>query len=203
LKGQRQFMTTGDVARSCQVTTNAVKKWIREKDLPAFKTPGGHFRIRREDFEAFLRKYRMPLMEGAPASGPAKVLVAEDDADLRSLLVMALSDPELGLEVESASDGYEALIAIGRLKPRVLILDLRMPRLDGIEVCRRLKSDPPTRDIAIVVTSGFASVPNVRKLKLLGVEEILPKPYSLPDLVAVVQRALGRGPTTGDPPTRS
>jgi excisionase family DNA binding protein len=183
-------MTTGDVARSCHVTTNAVKKWIREKNLPAFKTPGGHFRIRAEDFEAFVQRYQMPVSAGSSRAVP-KVLVVDDDADILNLVIMALTDPPLGLTAEGASDGYEALIAIGRMTPDLLVLDLKMPRVDGFEVCRQLKSKDATKGIAILVMTGFPSKIDIRKLKQWGVEEILTKPFAIPDLVSMVQRVLG------------
>lgn len=183
-------MTTGDVARTCHVTTNAVKKWIREKNLPAFKTPGGHFRIRAEDFEEFVGRYRMPVTERTNRRSAPKVLVVDDDPDLLDLVVIALSDPALGLSVQGASDGYEALIAIGRITPDLLLLDLKMPRVDGIEVCRKLRSSPSTRGIAILVITGFPSKQDVRNLRQLGVSDILSKPFAIPDLVERVQGLL-------------
>lgn len=190
VKGQSQFLTTGDVARWCHVTTNAVKKWIREKNLPAFKTPGGHFRIRVEDFEEFVARYRMPLADALRQARGAKVLVVDDDPDLLSSVVLALSDPGQRLTVSTASDGYEALISIGRLKPDIVILDLKMPRVDGLEVCRQLKTGADTRGIAIVVMTGFPTKANLKKLKEWGVEEVLPKPFSLEALLATVDRLL-------------
>lgn len=184
-------MTTGDVARSCHVTTNAVKKWIREKNLPAFKTPGGHFRIRAEDFEEFVQRYRMPITAVMPGRPAPKVLVVDDDTDIRNLVILALTDPPLHLTAEGAADGYEALIAIGRMTPDLLVLDLKMPRVDGFEVCRQLKSNEATKAIAILVMTGFSSKLDVRKLKQWGVEEILNKPFTIPDLVGTVQRLLG------------
>lgn len=186
-------MTTGDVARRCHVSTNAVKKWIREKNLPAFKTPGGHFRIRAEDFEEFAGRYRMPSATAAPEARRAKILVVDDDSDLLSTVSLALSDPTLGLSVATASDGYEALIAIGRLKPDILILDFKMPRLDGMELCRRLKANPDTRGISIVVMTGFPTKQNLRKFSDLGIEHILPKPFSLSALMGTVLKLLPEG----------
>ena len=197
VKRKGRFLTTGDVARTCHVTTNAVKKWIRERNLAAFKTPGGHFRIRAEDFDEFVTRYRMPVAGGARDGRAAKVLVVDDDADLLQLVTMALSEPALGLAVETASDGYEALIAIGRLRPDLLILDLKMPRVDGIEVCRRLRSDPETERIAIVVMTGFPARQDVKRLKQWGIEEILAKPFAIQDLLGCVERLLPGGEGTG------
>lgn len=183
---REDLLTTGDIARRCRVTTNAVKKWIRERNLPAFRTPGGHFRIKEGDFDAFSAHYRFAAPVARAPKG-RRVLVVDDDPAVLRVVVDALSEPQMGLTIASASDGYEALIAIGRFRPDVLVLDLRMPRVDGLEVCRLLKSSPATRDIAILVLTGYPTRANVRRWRERQVDAILTKPVKLADLVRQVR----------------
>ena len=190
VRQQDQLMTTGDVARWCHVTTNAVKKWIRDKNLAAFKTPGGHFRIRTIDFEDFLTRYRMPMIDELRDRRTPKILVVDDDPAVRDMWIAALSDKTLGLAVAGASDGFEALILIGHLKPDVVILDIKMPRIDGLEVCRKIKANPNNKKIAIVVATGYPTRQNVKKAKELGVDAILTKPIGIDELTGTVLKVL-------------
>lgn len=190
---REDLLTTGDIARRCRVTTNAVKKWIRERNLPAFRTPGGHFRIHVDDFDTFTARCRADRRARRAARG-RRVLVVDDDPAVLRVVVDALSEPELGLTVTSASDGYQALIAIGRFQPDVLVLDLRMPRVDGLEVCRLLRSSPATREIAIVVLTGYPSRANVRRWRELWVDAILRKPVPLEELVREVRAIVDAPP---------
>src|SRR5437870_12730663 len=69
-----RFLTTGQLASSCQVTIPTVKRWIREGFLAPFQTAGGHYRVTEEEFERFQQAYKMP----AATAGPLRVLIADD-----------------------------------------------------------------------------------------------------------------------------
>jgi excisionase family DNA binding protein len=73
--------TTGEIAALCHVTINAVKKWIASGKLSAFRTPGGHYRISREEFLVFLKKYKMEVKEALFPEHP-KVLIVDDEPDV-------------------------------------------------------------------------------------------------------------------------
>ncbi|NIR15773.1 MAG: response regulator, partial [Desulfobacterales bacterium] len=147
--------TTGEVAALSHVTINAVKKWINSGKLEAFKTPGGHFRIKRDDFRDFISKYRLHVKESAYPE-KRKILIIDDDKSMVMYLKRALeSSKEDFYEIETAGDGYDALIKVGSFKPELIVLDIRMPRIDGLEVCKRLRSDEKTRGIKILAITGF------------------------------------------------
>ncbi|MFQ5520178.1 MAG: response regulator, partial [Candidatus Methylomirabilia bacterium] len=132
-----RFLTTGEIAEACQVTIPTVKRWIRDRHLAAFRTAGGHYRITDDELKRFQAALRFPgVTEGSP-----RILIVDDDPNSLAAMVEALSW-EQGYKVESALDGYEGLIKVGTFQPHLLILDLRMPGLDGFQVCRRVKADP-------------------------------------------------------------
>lgn len=81
-----------------------------------------------------------------------RILLVEDHAPLRTLLDLYLT--RRGYRVETAGDGLEALEALGRELPDVVITDLNMPRVDGIELARRMRADPATRSIPIIMVSA-------------------------------------------------
>jgi excisionase family DNA binding protein len=186
--GRMRFMTTGDVAAACQVTIPTVKRWIREGYLKAFQTAGGHYRITEEELERFLAAQNIPVVPPARQDLP-RVLVVDDEAPLVEMLSDALT--ALGrYEVEIAQDGYEGLIKVGSFRPHVLILDLRMPGLDGFQVCRRVKADPTGRATRILVLTGHAQADTAVKVAQAGADAFLEKPVQLTRLQAEVDRLL-------------
>ena len=181
------FLTTGEAARHCQVSSAALKRWIRAGRLAGFKTVGGHARIPVDEFKRFLREHGMPpYPAAAPASIP--VLVVDDEPDVVGFLTALLVEHPLGFKVETATDGYEALIKVGAFKPALLILDVLMPLLDGVEVCRRLKRNPATRELKILGISGFPDA--VAALLAAGADACLTKPLSLQAIERELERLL-------------
>ena len=136
-----RYLTTGEVARRCQVSVGTVKNWIEAGQLEAFRTPGRHFRIRASE----LRRFQAAFGFGAESDESPRILVVDDQQDFIDLALDALRDLVPGARVEGACGGYEALLRIGALQPSLLLLDLRMPGLDGFEVCRRVKEAPATK----------------------------------------------------------
>jgi excisionase family DNA binding protein len=171
----RGSLTTGQAAAHCQVSTPTLKAWIREGRLRAFRTPGGHARIAVEEFQRFLTRHRMPAYP-LPAP-PAGVLIVDDEPQMIDLLAEFLGELPRGFKIETASDGYEALIKLGSFRPALLIIDVMMPKLDGIEVCRHLKTNPETRGIRILGITGYPGM--IPTLLSAGADACLAKPLAL------------------------
>jgi two-component system response regulator VicR len=146
-----RYLTTGEVARRCQVTVGTVKNWIDAGRLPAFRTPGRHFRVASDAFERFQAIFGFP----ADSDDRLRILVVDDQDDFVDLAVETLRDLLPAALVESASGGYEALLKIGSFQPHLLALDLRMPALDGFEVCRRVKEAPESKATKILAMTGY------------------------------------------------
>lgn len=181
-----RFLTTGEIASACQVTIPTVKRWIREGHVVAFRTAGGHYRITDEELRRFQTAQRIP---GAN-DGPPRILIVDDDPNLLNVLVEALSLAS-GYKVEAAQDGYEGLIKVGTFRPHLLVLDLRMPGLDGFQVCRKVKADPATNSTKILAITAYPEG-NVRERILeAGADGFLQKPLQLADLQAEVARLVG------------
>jgi two-component system response regulator MprA len=116
-----------------------------------------------------------------------KVLVVEDDPAVRRSLERSLAFE--GYEVVTATDGVEGLEAVDLHAPDVVVLDLGLPRLDGLEVCRRLRAAGSTVPV-LVLTARESTGDRVRGLDA-GADDYLPKPFALEELLARL-RALGR-----------
>jgi CheY-like chemotaxis protein len=116
--------------------------------------------------------------------GPARVLVVDDSEAIRELIVVNL---ELeGYDVRTAADGLLGLDVVATWRPDVITLDVVMPRLGGFETLERLRADPATADIPVVIVTGRAQAADRARGDALGVDAYLTKPFEPAELVAVV-----------------
>jgi len=118
-----------------------------------------------------------------------RVLLADDDAALRRLIRATFSDAEFVLL--QAVDGSEALSLAQEQHPAVVLLDVNMPGLDGFEVCRRLKGDPATSDIKIIMLTARGADRDRLEARNAGADEYFVKPFSPIQLLDKVYALLG------------
>lgn len=118
-----------------------------------------------------------------------KVLVADDDPALRKMLRLALMQRG-NLSVKEAPNGMEAAVKLGTYRPDLLVLDIRMPEMDGLEVCRVIKNEPALSGLKVIVTTGFPDDPKVEKIREMGFANVLFKPIELNTLFKAVSDLL-------------
>lgn len=175
---RRSFLTTFEISQICEVNPTTVQNWVKEGKLKAYVTPGGHRRILREDLIGFMKEFRMPIPAELGAAPPF-VLIVDDEQDVIELLTSVMQTGDEGMELASAQNGVDALLMIGERKPDLLILDIMMPGMNGIEVCQKLKAGPATRNLKIVAISGDHD-PAVRKRILAaGADLFFTKPFDM------------------------
>ena len=105
------------------------------------------------------------------------ILVVDDDAMIRRLILTTLEDVA-GYRLREARDGQEALETAVQERPEIVFLDYDMPRLNGVETCRRLRSDPVTADATIVMLTGMSDKPAEDRAVAAGADLFLTKPFS-------------------------
>jgi phosphate regulon transcriptional regulator PhoB len=129
----------------------------------------------------------------------SRVLIVEDERDIRDLVVHHLKRE--GYQVSAASSGEEALRQVQAAPPDLVLLDLMMPAMDGLEVCRRLRQDPATAMLPIVMlTAKGDEVDRVLGLEI-GADDYIVKPFSPKELLARVRAVLRRSrPAPGAAP---
>lgn len=121
-----------------------------------------------------------------------KILVIEDDTDILEVIEYNLGRE--GYRVSTAQNGQDGLRQVQKDAPDLVLLDLMLPGLDGIEVCRVLKRDPLTRPIAIIMVTAKGEESDVVLGLGVGADDYISKPFSPKELVARVQAVLRRGP---------
>ena len=170
----REHLTTRQAAAHCRVSIPTLRRWIRAGELGAHLTPGGHRRIDLSEFQRFL------LAQGRPAYPTAteprtRVLLVDDEPLVVQMLHDLLVDGPFA--IETATDGYEALVKVGTFRPALIILDVVLAGLDGIEACRCLRRMPETRDVRILGVTGHPSMAPV--LLGAGADACVTKPLDL------------------------
>jgi excisionase family DNA binding protein len=141
----KEVFTTYDAARICNANIASIKNWIAKGLLRAFRTPGGHYRIKRRDLELFVQKYNMPY----PFGEKVKKVIYLLDGDKK--LAQGIKEAVVGHAFSVFRDPLEAVLNIGMERPDVLILDVNSKAFDGVRVLELLNSYPDTRNIQMVV----------------------------------------------------
>ena len=181
----KTIYTTHEVSRLLHVNPRSVINWIEQSLLQSYRTPGGHRRIRHDDLMAFLRKHQIPTPASLVA-GKFSILIVDDDQEIIDLL-KAYLERQAPYEISTAADGIKALIEVGRVKPDLLILDIMIPGVDGVEVCRRIKADSSNKT-AIIAISGTTE--HQRQVLEAGADAFMLKPIDMDTLHAEATRLL-------------
>jgi DNA-binding response OmpR family regulator len=121
-------------------------------------------------------------------SRPDRILITEDDPQSAELLEAYLGDTDY--EVRTAADGEETLRVVRDWRPDLILLDVMMPKISGFEVCKRLRADPATRDIAILMVTALDQASDVERAVDAGTDDFLRKPINKAELLLRVRSAL-------------
>jgi two-component system cell cycle response regulator DivK len=116
------------------------------------------------------------------------ILVVEDQEDNRQILRDLLGSS--GYELAEARDGEEALKAVAARRPDLILMDIQLPVMDGYEATRRIKADPASRDIPIIVITSYALSGDEGKARAAGGDDYVSKPYSPKVLLAKIREYL-------------
>ena len=128
-------------------------------------------------------------MTDASISKPATILVVDDNAQNLELLEAYLEDMP-NITTISATNGREALDKVAAHRPDLILLDVMMPRMSGFEVCKKIKSDPATKDIAVIMITALNEVGDVERGVEVGTNDFLTKPVNRADLLARIKSLL-------------
>ncbi len=186
-----EILTVSQAGKYCKVSSKTIINWIDAGHLKAYKTVGGHRRIKKEDLDQFLTEKGMPLPEETKVEERKKILVVDDDKIIVETIVQALEEDEYGYEMISASDGFEAGLQVSHFRPDLLILDIMMPDINGYEVCQRVKSSPETKDTKVIVLSAYLDDEAFKQMKEYGADACFSKPLPLEQLKFEVAKLLG------------
>jgi len=157
--------STLEVARLLGMAVRSVQMMVDRGELDAWKTPGGHRRISRESVERWRASrqqrsgHTMPAPLDAPAAAPSAapttVLLIEDSVHYQNLIGLLVRQQFPGVTLQVADDGIAGLAMAGRLQPRVMIVDILLPGIDGATLITSLRSHPQFKGIQLIVVTSL------------------------------------------------
>ncbi len=120
---------------------------------------------------------------------PKKVLIVDDEVNIVISLEFLLK--QAGYELAIARDGEEALVQVGAFQPDLVLLDIMMPRLNGFEVCQRIRENPAWQAIKVIMLTAKGREVEMTKGLHLGADAYVIKPFSTKELIAQIRQQLG------------
>jgi two-component system, cell cycle response regulator DivK len=117
-----------------------------------------------------------------------RILVVEDQPDNRQIIRDMLADT--GYEIAEAENGEEALAAIAKQRPDLILMDIQLPIMDGYAATRRIKTDPALKSIPVIAVTSYALSGEEKKAREAGCDDYVPKPYSPRQLMAKIRQYL-------------
>jgi len=181
----KSIYTTHDLSRLLHVNPRSVINWIEQDLLQSFRTPGGHRRVRHEDLLVFLRKHKIPI-PAALTSGTFNILVIDNNDGIAQTIETS-SEGQNSFKVSTAKDGISALLAVGRQRPDLIILDLKISGVDGVEVCRQIKADPASQTAVLAIGDQAG---DADPALAAGADAFLARPLEGATLLAQMQKLL-------------
>lgn len=184
---KKKLFTTNEAADYLGVSRSSITNWVKQGLLGSGLTPGGHHRLNREDIDAFALKRGMDIPGEEENDGsPVKILLIDDDEGFREFVKDTLMDFS-GYEFKTASDGMQGALLSGSWGPDLIILDIRMPNMDGVEFLRLLRADQKTSEVRVIVASAYLSPEVKEEIEKLGADVILEKPVRLARILTSIQ----------------
>lgn len=174
----KKYYTTGDIARYCEVDVNTVKNWIRNGNLRAFTTPSGHYRISRDRFIALIKEQGFlydPSYFNDDSYIP-DILIIDGDTNQRDSVINVLNKLYKNIRLQTASNSFDGYAKILKQRPKIILIDLAVSSITGLEFLRFVRSKDNLNDMRILVISPHGNECTLRELKELKVNAILFKP---------------------------
>lgn len=189
---EKKVFTTGEAAKVCKVSQQTIIRCFDAGRLNGFRVPGSRFRrIPRDELLRFMRENDIPTDQ--LASGPKRVLLVDDDPEILSLLTDWFED-DPRFEVRTALTGYDAGLETERFEPHVMVLDFKLPDINGNVVCERIRSSEKHKDMKILCISGVVETHEVDRLLSAGADGFVKKPFDLAVLRQRIELLLGLEP---------
>ena len=187
MTNQNAFFSIPKAAEKCGVDRRTMWRWVKSGRVKSFVTPGGHHRILRTDIDSLLEQ---PALSHPADQDEKTILIVDDDKSVRLTFQKKLTRENF--KVATAADGFQAGLKARDLKPDLIILDLMMEGVDGLEVCRAIRADSTLKRTKILMMTGFDSAENRDSALKEGADDYLPKSVGFQTFLAHIQALLAK-----------
>jgi excisionase family DNA binding protein len=178
-----------EAASLLMVSAVTIREWARKGLLPSVSTAGGHRRFLLDSLEQFAGEHgiRLELEPDESAAEPWRVLLVDDNPVFVEYLREIVRVADATVRVECAADGFQAGQLTETFRPQLVVLDINMPGISGIELCRRLRASSTTASARIVILSGALSNEYIAAARTAGADAWLEKGASAAEILQVLQ----------------
>jgi excisionase family DNA binding protein len=184
----KTFLKTNSAAKYLGVSRSSLTNWVKQGLLGSGTTPGGHYRFMIEELNKFAADRGLTVSGTAPVpESPIRILLIDDDRDFRDFVGEALQTFS-GYDLREAGDGVQGALLVGTWAPDLIILDMRMPNMNGLDFLKLIRSDPKTASLKVMVASAYLSDELKSAIESAGVDLLLEKPVRLGKLIAGIEK---------------
>lgn len=171
---RKEYYTTSEMAKILHVAVGSIINWVDDGQINAIITPGGHRKIPYKELIRFLtsHKYDIP----PELLRKKMVFLVDDEEEMHSFFKQMFKNID-GFELKCFSSGTEALISMGKTQPEIMIVDILMPDIDGIQVIKNIRSDKNFNGIHIIAISAI--VDKKENSIAAGANIFLKKPFDI------------------------
>ena len=182
----KEALSTGEVAKLLHLPRRTVSSYCASGRIPASQHPiSKTWKIKRKDLIKFISESGL---DTSGLMGPAKVLIVDDEPSVIGSITRVLANTGWKLSLDSATNGYDALVRIGAEVPELVILDVVMPGMNGKDILRSIKEGRQTKNTKILVVTGYPD--RINEMMRLGADAALAKPFKNAELIEEVGRLL-------------
>jgi excisionase family DNA binding protein len=179
-----RLYTTHEISRLLEMHYSTVGTWIDRKMLVAFRTPGGHRRVRASDLRHFLLTHQMPIPEEL-SGGVVRLLVVDEDTASAEALKRGLKPYVKHVELLHTTSDVEAILMVSEQKPHGMLIDLYMRDVEGLELCRRIRRHASLDGVRLVTVANKLFPELLEQSRKAGAETCLAKPLQASEVVSL------------------
>lgn len=176
----QEYLVPETVAQLMGVSLSQVYSWIKADELIASTIVDGHHRFQLEEIKTFALTKNIELTN---KNNQQRLLIVDDEPLYTVYLKDALSIKYQDLEIDICFNGFAAGLKINSFNPTVVLLDVVMPAVDGLQVCEQIKQDPLLKHIRVIVMSGGVDDEKKQRLMSAGAEAYFEKPINISELM--------------------
>ena len=169
----KTYLTPKEAADVLGVSPITIRQWAQKGDLPSTTTHGGHRRFRKDDVMKFASRISSQISN---IKATLRILIVDDDREFSNYLFDMLSSLSPSIVPKKAADGFAAGKELFLFEPHIVLLDIRMPTLSGIQICKSTKLDPSTQYTRIIAMTGYSEPSETDAIIEAGAECCLTKP---------------------------
>jgi excisionase family DNA binding protein len=182
------LMTIEDVATYLRLGKRVIYEMIKNKEIPCAKITN-KWRFDKEKIDRWIEQHYIDQGR-TPDQNKIRILVVDDEPAVTGITKDFIGKFLPETIVEATDTGIKALIAVGKFNPDIILLDIEIPEIDGIEICRRLKEDPESKHIKIIGISAYHDKQHREKIAKAGADDFIEKPFRAEQLISAIKKMI-------------